>query len=1015
MYKGINKSNYIYKNQLTKEQKEDFKNGRKKLFVAIDNVIDLIKNDVIFIDGIKKEKLLQTIKSIFYDLKANDFEEVSIYKPPNFNKNKDLHITYLNWVTKELICVKFKDFIVSVMSISDKPELDIILKAIQNELELIEFPEKTKKLIEFPEEIKKGNEMTDKKYIIDLEVARNKFEELLKDTISQKITDNNKSNLIISAIVNHILNDTQNHYVSFSQEDIGKISYAKESQYKKDSNKRIKTTLGKYIKKYYGKLYNIDPSIIDSFEEKFNKRTKIKDVEEMLNEESKNMFNYEENNLNKQMVKGFKDMVAKDMISIFKNRDALLNIMKDIIDREEIDFLEEEVLFLDSIVSYIEKDTNNHYLTISQDNPNMVSYAKDNQNKFNSDKRTKLYLKRYIEKYVLPNILINDSLEEIDVLLEDFESFVIEVIERKNTDKSLKEINTNANNLKSKYDNKYEHFNNELKNNVNDEIKAKDITINNIFIPQKESNNNEIKITFNDKDSLFKEIKNKIKEEYNLKKDRDMLLQAFDKTLQSYTKVDDKKTQYFILRELNDFIELDKNRHYLSLSQEDEGKVSYSKSENNRFNNEKRTKNDFYKYLKKYIKPYLTTNKIDSSFTDLCLKNITMDVMKNVNKLKLTKLVIDKTQQEENKTQQELPNIFKRIQDTIDFKIEDELIKKDTKTTIKTYKTFINGKKIIISKKIYEKNKIILETNYYENGNIKNEILFKDNKFFRRSEYYDNFIIKSISYFKNGNLNDPIKNIPAITYYDKNGIVIEKYFYNEGFKYEKHIYKNSKKTIISYNFNGYILASKDYDLNGNLINDNFLKINNDSTEQQNLDIFDDLYIKDINISALNPKIKINKDEIKINKKPKIENKLKKEISSAGYRVAANQISKGVRRTIITLMKETGMSNTKLKHVEDVLDSEVGLAIISAMMGYSLTYSKYEDERIKNIAKEFRTEGIVTAGNAIIDEAIKYIIPAIKESMQEIPESKFRIEDLKEIKNQEENINLNKKEKLQQVA
>jgi hypothetical protein len=109
------------------------------------------------------------------------------------------------------------------------------------------------------------------------------------------------------------------------------------------------------------------------------------------------------------------------------------------------------------------------------------------------------------------------------------------------------------------------------------------------------------------------------------------------------------------------------------------------------------------------------------------------------------------------------------------------------------------------------------------------------------------------------------------------------------------------------------------------------------------------------------------------------------------------------------MKSKNISETKLKHLRDVLDSQFGLAITSSVIGYSLTYSKYnENIKVQKIADEFRIEGMTIASNAIINEMMEYLAPIIKKSMLEIPDVKYRIEEKNNQKEifgfKEENIN-----------
>jgi hypothetical protein len=60
---------------------------------------------------------------------------------------------------------------------------------------------------------------------------------------------NTEEAVIIDKIINDIKEDKKNHYLSISQEDINKVSYANSKLDKVNNNKRIKTTIGRYIRR----------------------------------------------------------------------------------------------------------------------------------------------------------------------------------------------------------------------------------------------------------------------------------------------------------------------------------------------------------------------------------------------------------------------------------------------------------------------------------------------------------------------------------------------------------------------------------------------------------------------------------------------------------------------------------------------------------------------------------------------------------------------------------------------
>jgi len=105
--------------------------------------------------------------------------------------------------------------------------------------------------------------------------------------------------------------------------------------------------------------------------------------------------------------------------------------------------------------------------------------------------------------------------------------------------------------------------------------------------------------------------------------------------------------------------------------------------------------------------------------------------------------------------------------------------------------------------------------------------------------------------------------------------------------------------------------------------------------------------------------------------------IKLDFNSASYRVIANQISKIVKNSILVLLKKEKLNNTKINNVEEILNSEIGSALISMFIGYSLSLN---DFKINNkLVKEFRIESMSMIGNEFVDNIIKYIIPCMVEN------------------------------------
>jgi hypothetical protein len=116
-------------------------------------------------------------------------------------------------------------------------------------------------------------------------------------------------------------------------------------------------------------------------------------------------------------------------------------------------------------------------------------------------------------------------------------------------------------------------------------------------------------------------------------------------------------------------------------------------------------------------------------------------------------------------------------------------------------------------------------------------------------------------------------------------------------------------------------------------------------------------------------------------------RFKEETVDAGYRVAATQMSKGVKAGLVLALEKKGMDNGKIVAVKDLLESEVGTALIQVLLGYALPYvpGVKNDPRGERLSKEFRVGGTAVAGNVVIGTAMEYLLPAIQEAMKSLPD------------------------------
>lgn len=111
------------------------------------------------------------------------------------------------------------------------------------------------------------------------------------------------------------------------------------------------------------------------------------------------------------------------------------------------------------------------------------------------------------------------------------------------------------------------------------------------------------------------------------------------------------------------------------------------------------------------------------------------------------------------------------------------------------------------------------------------------------------------------------------------------------------------------------------------------------------------------------------------------------------RVAAYGLSRGARAALLSLLRSKKLSKTWVRKIRGLLDTEVGLAIISLVIGWALTCLPMlkEDSRVQLLAEEFRVSGMTLIGTELLDEISRYFIPLMTEALNQIPqESQVRI-------------------------
>ncbi len=142
-------------------------------------------------------------------------------------------------------------------------------------------------------------------------------------------------------------------------------------------------------------------------------------------------------------------------------------------------------------------------------------------------------------------------------------------------------------------------------------------------------------------------------------------------------------------------------------------------------------------------------------------------------------------------------------------------------------------------------------------------------------------------------------------------------------------------------------------------------------------------------------------------KPSFMQMTKKDAIKAAYRIAGHQISAAVKTMIVNLMKNQGKDNTTVEMIAEMLNTEYGEAVISTIVGMSLTYAPENisgNQHVQNIAKEFRVGGMATAGDALVGDIIDSLLPVIYQTLSDLPQiAALKTEEKIEVKAEEHEI------------
>lgn len=122
-------------------------------------------------------------------------------------------------------------------------------------------------------------------------------------------------------------------------------------------------------------------------------------------------------------------------------------------------------------------------------------------------------------------------------------------------------------------------------------------------------------------------------------------------------------------------------------------------------------------------------------------------------------------------------------------------------------------------------------------------------------------------------------------------------------------------------------------------------------------------------------------------KPSFMDKLKVNAEDAAYRVAATQMTSGTKAAILAIMEKQGQGSERIKAISEMLDTEVGSALVAGLLGLGLQYAPMvsEDPRAQRLADEFQVAGMATVGNAVVGIAMEHFVPVVMGALSSLPQ------------------------------
>ncbi len=119
---------------------------------------------------------------------------------------------------------------------------------------------------------------------------------------------------------------------------------------------------------------------------------------------------------------------------------------------------------------------------------------------------------------------------------------------------------------------------------------------------------------------------------------------------------------------------------------------------------------------------------------------------------------------------------------------------------------------------------------------------------------------------------------------------------------------------------------------------------------------------------------------------------------AAYRVAATQLRNLGKQAILAMLESQKIRKGKLKDVAQILDTEIGDALMDGLFGAALTFTPgiKDDARAQQLAKQFRVSAMSVAGNVVMGEMLETLLPALTTALNSLPEPKQELHVPEEI-------------------